>query len=133
MLSIIDSDANRECVDYYIDFLSFMKTPDDFGEAIFRSDQQWGAGYGQMFGPMMKKLYYSDSEVRAKVHAHLNRPGICDEWIAGYFEKHVHGGSFRINLFMSYIPEDKREIFAKESDQLILDILKEYSGLLEES
>ena len=122
-------EANKKHIDHYINFLRLMKIPEDIGEAMFKSGESWGAGYGQFFGPLMRNLYNTDSEVKKDVHEKLNEIGIKDEWIRTYFEKYIKEGSYMIRLAMKEVPEDKRDIFIKESDQLMLDILKRHAGL----
>lgn len=128
LLPLID-ETNQKHIDHYVNFLSQMETPDDLGEAMFKSGESWGAGYGQMFGPLMKVLYDTDSGIREEVHSSLKRIGIKDEWISRYFQKYIKSGSYMINRLMDEVPEDKKDAFIKESDQLMLDILKRYAGL----
>ena len=108
-----------------------METRKDFRRAIHNSGQSWGAGYGQMFGPLMKKLYDTDIKIKAEVHEHLNKTGIPDSLIEKYFDKYITEGSYMINCGtgMRELEPDKRTEFIKEVDQLMLDILKRYAGL----
>lgn len=128
LLLLID-EANKKNIDHYIKFLAQMKTPDDIGEAMSESGKSWGAGYGQMFGPLMKVLYDTDPSIREEVHSSLNKIGIKDEWIDKYFREYVKEGSYLIRMLMDEVPDDKKDAFIKESDQLMLSILKRYAGL----
>ena len=129
LLPLID-EINKKHIDHYVRFLTQMQTPDDLSMAMLQSGESWGAGYNQMFGPMMKILYAQDGDVREAIHAKVRKLGISDEAITSYFTNHIVNGPIAVNMLMEdMIPNDKKKQFIELTDQLMLDCLKIYAGL----
>ncbi|MBS3076372.1 hypothetical protein J4481_01365 [Candidatus Pacearchaeota archaeon] len=128
LLKLMDEgNPNIKNLDHYIRFLSQMEKPEDLGRAMFESGEGWGAGFGQMFGPFVLRLYELYPEIKNKVHNNLEEIGISENAIKEYFSKgYITEGSYAVGYMKSSIPREKWELFMERSDQLLLDVLKEY-------
>ena len=73
------------------------------------------------------RLYELYPEIKNKVHNNLEEIGISENAIKEYFSKgYITEGSYAVGYMKSSIPREKWELFMERSDQLLLDVLKEY-------
>lgn len=132
-LVLLMSEASQQHVDEIVDFLSKTNTPEEFVCAMNESKTIWGASYIQTLGPMMMKLYSQDTKVKNLVHSEVGKLGVSDSAIRSYFTNYILAGEIAVNMLMGddddEIPDDKKQPFIESTNQLMLDIIKTYTGL----
>ncbi len=109
------------------DYFVIFKNSSDIES--FRNEiakKHWGAGFRQVMGPLFKKLYESDKNIKIKFEERLKEFDIPKEGLEEYFTQHISHGSLFIDTKYKNIGLVKREEFLKKSDELIYKSLKDY-------
>jgi hypothetical protein len=127
ILELMDEE-NKRHIDDYVYFLAHMNRPEDISELQFNSSKRWGAGYNQMYGPLMIELYKKSETVRHEINAQVRKFGLSAEAISGYFTETITHGNIPW-LLGALVAEDKKDEFITLTGQLMLSHLKKYAGL----
>ncbi len=128
------SEVNKRHVDDYISLLFQSATPDEFVQGMSKQGGH-GAGYNQLLGPFMIKLYKQEEGLRQAIHTKVRELGVSDKTIESYFTKHIVNGLLGVTHMVLFedasglASSNKSQEFVTLTDYLMLDVLKRHIGL----